>query len=175
MPWRMNADQSFAFYKAAYEVQPEILVNERIGNGFGDYNIPGDNRIPQEYKDLKKRWERSAPFNNSWGFNSYDKDWKTPEEVLFWLVEIASKGGNYMLNIGPDGNGHIPNESVSCLKAIGKWMDVNGEAIYGTTFWSTTREGSADLNFHSTEDRAEKGFRASFTPEDFWFTQKGNR
>lgn len=171
MPWRMNAEQSYRFYKIVYDIQPQIIINERIGNGFGDYSIPGDNKIPEQYKHLKKPWETVGTFNNSWGYNSYDSDWKSPEEVLYWLVEIVSKGGNYMLNIGPTGQGIVPGPSVSCLKAIGEWLSVNGKAIYGTRRWETSKEGPTDLNFKSTEDRAKKGFENMVTPLDFWFTR----
>lgn len=174
MPYRMSPEQSYKFYKIVYDNQPQILINERIGNGFGDYNITGDNTIPVSYKHLEKPWETVGTFNNSWGYNSYDNDWKSPVEVLYWLVEIVSKGGNYMLNIGPTADGSVPKQSISSLKAIGDWLTVNGEAIYGSHPWKTTREGPTNLNFKSTEDRAEKGFRNVFTPEDFWFTQKGN-
>ena len=174
MPWRMDKEDAFKFYKIVYDMQPQILINERIGNGFGDYTIPGDNTIPIEYKHLQKPWETVGTFNNSWGYNSYDNDWKSPDEVLYWLVEIVSKGGNYMLNIGPKADGTVPIESVNNLISIGKWLAVNGEAVYGTHRWKISREGPTTLNFKSTEDRAEKGFQNSFTSEDFWFTQKNN-
>lgn len=174
MPWRMSAEQGFDFYKVVYDIQPQILINERIGNGFGDYTIPGDNTIPTKYEHLQKPWETVGTFNNSWGYNSYDNDWKSPEEVLYWLVEIVSKGGNYMLNIGPTGKGVVPEQSVNNLKEIGKWLSINGAAIYNTERWEITREGPTKLNFKSTEDRAAKGFKSSFTSEDFWFTKNGN-
>ena len=174
MPWRMTSEQCFSFYRDVYEIQPQILINERIGGGFGDYTIPGDNTIPLEYEHLQKPWETVGTFNNSWGYNSYDDDWKSPTEVLYWLVEIVSKGGNYMLNIGPNGEGEVPAQSVFNLKTIGKWLAVNGDAIYGTKRWKITREGPTNINFKSTEDRAERGFKNSFTSEDFWFTQKNN-
>lgn len=71
--------------------------------------------------------------NHTWGFRSYDHDWKSPESLIRNLVDIASKGGNYLLNVGPTSEGVIPEPSVERLKAIGAWMKVNGEAIYGTT------------------------------------------
>ena len=71
--------------------------------------------------------------NNSWGFKHYDTDWKSSSEVLLWLVDIVSKGGNYMLNIGPDGDGTIPVIMQDRLIAIGDWLKVNGESIYVAT------------------------------------------
>lgn len=174
MPWRMNADQCYDFYKVVYDIQPQVLINERIGQGFGDYLIPSDNEIPIAYGDEQKPWETVGTFNNSWGFNSYDNDWKSPIEILYWLAEVVSRGGNYMLNIGPTEEGIVPKESINNLRIIGKWLSVNGEAIYGTRRWKIIREGTTSLNFKSTEDRAEKGFKNSFTKEDFWFTQKDN-
>ena len=174
MPWRMSKEDAFKFYKVVYDMQPQILINERIGNGFGDYTIPGDNTIPTSYKHLEKPWETVGTFNNSWGYNSYDNDWKSPDEVLYWLIEIVSKGGNYMLNIGPKADGSVPKPSVDNLRAIGKWLAVNGESVYGTERWKVSREGPTELNFASTEDRAEKGFQNNFTSEDFWFTQKND-
>jgi len=93
---------------------------------------------------------------------------------LFWIVEIASKGGNYLLNVGPDGNGVIPEASIKVLKEIGSWMKVNGEAVYGTTRWSTLKEGPTVLEMKSTTARKDQGFNTVFTSEDFWFTQKDN-
>ena len=71
--------------------------------------------------------------NDTWGFKSYDHNWKSTETLIRNLVDIASKGGNYLLNVGPTAEGEIPAESVKRLKEIGQWMDVNGEAIYGTS------------------------------------------
>lgn len=172
MPWRMDAEQSYKFYKIVYDIQPQIIVTHRIGNGFGDYTIPGDNKIPDNLDDLNKPWETVGTFNNSWGFNSYDQDWKSPQEVLFWLIEIVSKGGNYMLNIGPTGLGGVPKESVENLKAVGAWLNINGEAIYGTRKWHLTKEGPTKLNMGGTGYREKHGFQFKFTSEDFWFTQK---
>jgi alpha-L-fucosidase len=71
--------------------------------------------------------------NRTWGFRSYDHDWKTTETLVRNLVDIASKGGNYLLNVGPTSEGLIPDPSIERLREIGRWMDVNGAAIYGTT------------------------------------------
>ena len=71
--------------------------------------------------------------NTTWGFNKHDLAWKSDETLIRNLVDIASKGGNYLLNIGPTGDGSVPPESVKALRAIGAWIKVNGESIYGTT------------------------------------------
>jgi alpha-L-fucosidase len=70
--------------------------------------------------------------NTSWGYKHYDQNWKSSETLIRMLVDIASKGGNLLLNVGPTAEGEIPAASVERLQAIGKWMDVNGESIYGT-------------------------------------------
>jgi alpha-L-fucosidase len=71
--------------------------------------------------------------NGTWGYKSYDDNWKPPKTLVRNLIDIASKGGNYLLNIGPKPDGTIPQESIDRLKEVGQWMKVNGEAIYGTT------------------------------------------
>lgn len=71
--------------------------------------------------------------NTTWGFSEHDPAWKSNETLIRNLVDIASKGGNYLLNIGPKADGSVPDESVRALGTIGAWMKVNGESIYGTT------------------------------------------
>jgi alpha-L-fucosidase len=173
-PIKMNFQQSFEFYKLAYDYQPKCLINSRVGNDLGDFLSAGDNQIPTEVNSKYKTWETPGTLNDTWGYKSYDNNWKTHKEMLFWIAEIASKGGNYLLNVGPDGNGVIPAESVKILKGIGAWMRINGEAIYGTGKWSTLKEGTTKINMKSTEYRKENKFDFSFTPEDFWFTAKDN-
>jgi alpha-L-fucosidase len=164
---------SFRFYTTIYEANPEILVSQRIGNEFGDIGTPGDNVIPDEASE--NTWEGIATTNNSWGFKSYDKDWKSPQETLFWLLENVSKGGNFLLNVGPDGTGLIPKQSVDNLLAVGRWLKVNGAAIYGTKPWAITHEGPTGVSVKGTEHRSKHGFQLDVTSEDFWFTKKGNK
>jgi alpha-L-fucosidase len=173
-PIKMNFQQSFEFYKLAYEYQPMCLINSRVGNDLGDMLTAGDNQIPTEINSKYKTWETPGTLNNTWGYKSYDNDWKSLNEMMFWIVEIASKGGNYLLNVGPDGNGVIPEASVKILKEIGAWMKINGEAIYGTSRWTTIKEGPTGLEMKSTTYRKEHGFNSVFTSEDFWFTKKDN-
>jgi alpha-L-fucosidase len=71
--------------------------------------------------------------NTTWGYSEHDHAWKSNETLIHNLIDIVSKGGNYLLNIGPKGDGSIPQESIESMQAIGRWMKVNGEAIYGTT------------------------------------------
>ena len=171
----VTPEQSLKFYQMAYEVQPNLLVNSRVGNGLGDFEIPGDNKIPQDHLSITKPWQTVGTTNNSWGYNSYDNDWKSVKELMFWLVEIVSKGGNYMLNIGPKASGEVPEESVTNLLEVGKFLALNGEAIYNTRKWKVTHEGPTNIEMNGTHDRVKKsGFSFDFTSQDFWFTQKEN-
>ncbi len=172
-PRWMNRQQSFEFYELAYKMQPKCLVNSRVGSDLdGDYLVAGDNQIPTSVNPEFKAWETPGTLNNTWGYKSYDNDWKSFDEVLYWIVEIASKGGNYLLNVGPTGKGTIPQESVDLLQQVGKWMKVNGEAIYSTRRWTPLREGPTGMEMKSTTHRKEHGFNLAFTHKDFWFTAK---
>ncbi len=167
----MTPEQSLKFYELAYEYQPQVLVNERVGNGYGDFDIPGDNKIPEDPESITKPWQTVGTTNNSWGYKSYDHDWKSVKELLFWLVEIVSKGGNYMLNIGPKASGEVPVESVNNLLAVGEWLKINGKAIYETEKWELSHEGPTKIKMDGTNARQEYGFEIAFTAEDFWFTK----
>lgn len=170
MPGLMKPAQSFRFYKTVYNKQPKTLITQRIGNNLGDYDIPGDNKIPGKEDKFSLPWETVGTLNNSWGYKSYDNDWKSPQELLYWLLEIASKGGNYLLNIGPGPDGSVAKQAVLNLQETGKWMQVNGEAIYGTSRWTINHEGPANLSINDTEQRQREGFKLAITSEDFWFT-----
>lgn len=187
MPMKITRQQSFDIYKMVYEIQPQILENSRVGNDFGDFWIPGDNIIPEEKMEYqlngkkvdKKKvqemsWETPGTMNNTWGYRSDDQDWKSTEELLYWLTAITSKGGNYLLNVGPTGEGLFPEESLKRLKAIGDWMKINGESVYGSKKWIINHEGPTVVSIKGTDDREGKGFNANFTPLDFWFAKKDN-
>jgi alpha-L-fucosidase len=115
------------------KLQPNMVVNNRLDSKklTGDFETP-EQKIPPTGIPGKD-WETCMTMNRTWGFRKFDNNWKSAEMLVTNLVDIASKGGNYLLNVGPNSLGEIPEPSVERLAAVGKWMDVNGEAIYGTT------------------------------------------
>jgi len=126
-------DEFAAKFQALLPLQPRMITNDRLKRP----NYPGDFRTPeQRIPDLSeldgKDWETCMTMNGTWGYKSYDDKWKSTETLIRNLVDIASKGGNYLLNVGPKADGEFPAESIERLKAIGDWMKVNGEAIYST-------------------------------------------
>ncbi|MBN1581914.1 MAG: alpha-L-fucosidase [Anaerolineae bacterium] len=129
-PKHMTAEQSQSLLELVHELQPDCLVSGRVGNSQGDYASAGDNRIPDTAVDID--WETPATINDTWGFKSYDHNWKSTEDLIRKLVDITSKGGNYLLNVGPTAEGLIPQPSVDRLLAMGEWLKTNGEAVYGT-------------------------------------------
>lgn len=169
-PIYIPAKYSFMFYKEIYNANPEILVTMRVGNGMGDIDTPGDNTIPDESSE--NCWEGIATLNNSWGYKSYDHDWKSQEELIYWLVANVSKGGDFLLNVGPTGEGVIPPESVENLRKVGEWLAVNGDAVYDSKPWNISHEGPTRVEMKGTEHRQEEGFSLNFTSDDFWFTKK---
>ncbi len=114
------------------ELQPDIITNNRLGGGYsGDLSTP-EQHIPATGMPGRD-WETCMTMNNTWGYKSYDHNWKSTETLLRNLVDIASKGGNYLLNVGPTSLGEIPQPSIDRLKEVGQWMKVNGDSIYATT------------------------------------------
>jgi alpha-L-fucosidase len=120
-------------FQALLPLQPRMITNDRLKRPDfpGDFKTP-EQRIPDLSELDGKDWETCMTMNGTWGYKSYDDKWKTTETMIRNLLDIASKGGNYLLNIGPKADGEFPAESIERLKAIGVWMKVNGEAVYGT-------------------------------------------
>jgi alpha-L-fucosidase len=118
---------------ALLALQPEIITNDRLKrpNFPGDYKTP-EQKIPKLHELDGGDWETCMTMNGSWGYKSADTKWKSTETLIRNLVDIASKGGNYLLNVGPTAEGEFPQGSINALKNVGAWMKVNGEAIYGT-------------------------------------------
>jgi alpha-L-fucosidase len=128
----MTPERASPFVSLLHEVQPQIIVNNRLGGGFkGDTETPEQFIPPGGFPG--RDWETCMTINGTWGYKSYDTNFKSVETLLTNLIDIASKGGNYLLNVGPTSEGVIPQPEVDRLEAIGKWLKVNGEAIYGTT------------------------------------------
>ncbi|HTR43512.1 MAG TPA: alpha-L-fucosidase [Pseudomonadales bacterium] len=114
------------------QMKPAIITNNRLDEDHltGDYQTP-EQKIPTN--GLNGDWETCMTINGTWGYKSYDHNFKSTETLIHNLIDIASKGGNYLLNVGPTSTGLIPQPEVDRLQQVGKWMKVNGEAIYGTT------------------------------------------
>lgn len=114
------------------KLKPGVIHNNRLGGGY-----KGDTETPEQYIPATgypgRDWETCMTLNDTWGYKSYDHNWKSTETIIRNLVDIASKGGNYLLNVGPTAEGEIPAPSIERLKEVGAWMKVNGDAIYGTT------------------------------------------
>lgn len=119
VPMTINEEQSRSLYNLVKKHQPNCLINSRIGNGMGDYTTPEDNEIPDEYKTML--FESACTLNDSWGYVPFDTDWKSAEEIRRIRRHLNERGINYLLNVGPDYLGRIPEPTVKILlEAQGK-------------------------------------------------------
>jgi len=126
-PRMMSGDRAQRFANIVRTLQPNTLIDGRLGTE-GDYRSTGDNVIPGRVQG--GAWETPATINHTWGYRTDDTDWKAPGQITFKLVDIVSKGGNYLLNVGPMADGLIPQASQDILRTIGRWLKINGEAVY---------------------------------------------
>ena len=130
-----NQEQALDFIKLVRDLQPSALINGRVGHYgqefLGDYQSMSDNGMPPG--GLDEYWETPVTLNRTWGFSKFDTLWKHPETVILQLVAAVSRGGNYLLNIGPEGDGKIPDEVFRIFKKVGSWLERNSESIYGTS------------------------------------------
>ncbi len=140
--WWTEADGK-DLYAYLRKLKPTLIINNRVGKGrkgmegmsesgeyCGDFGTPEQQIPPSGFPGVD--WESCMTMNDTWGFKRNDDNWKSKQQLIRNLVDAASKGGNFLLNIGPTSGGLIPSPSVERLEAVGRWMKLNGESIYGT-------------------------------------------
>ena len=151
-PTNMTDDAALKLQEAL-KLQPKIITNDRLKrpNFSGDTKTP-EQKIPTQAELDGMDWETCMTMNGTWGFRTSDDKWKSTETLIRNLCDIASKGGNYLLNVGPKPDGTFPQESIDRLKSIGDWMKVNGEAIY-----ASERSPLAPLSWGRCTMKVEKG------------------
>jgi len=150
-------------YQYVRALQPAIIINNRVGRAGGDFGLNRDQGLVGDFGTPEQEipatgvpgldWETCMTMNRNWGYNRADKDFKGTTDLIQKLVDIASKGGNFLLNVGPTAEGEFPPESIDRLKGIGDWMGVYGESIHGTTAspfpslpWGRATERRIDAN-----------------------------
>ncbi|MCA8975009.1 MAG: alpha-L-fucosidase [Planctomycetes bacterium] len=139
-----NHDRGVRLFDLCRTLAPAMLVNNRVDvhrGGMGGFSASdearGDFATPEQEIPAMGipgvDWESCMTMNSHWGWNKTDPQWKSTATLLRNLIDIASKGGNYLLNVGPRADGTFPEEAVTRLREIGEWMDRYGESIHGTT------------------------------------------
>ncbi|MGC4035199.1 MAG: alpha-L-fucosidase [Chitinophagaceae bacterium] len=153
LPGGLDKEQTQTIVDTLRRIQPNALFSSRIGHDLGDYQDFGDSEIPAT--PITKPWEAVFTSNDTWGYINHDLNFKSSSEIIQLLVKVASKGGNLMLNLSPDGLGRIPAYSISSLKKVGEWLKKNGESIYGSTYgfipaqpWGVTTSKPGKLFLH---------------------------
>ncbi|TWF33615.1 alpha-L-fucosidase [Chitinophaga polysaccharea] len=164
MPGGLSSAQTKTMIDSLRVLQPNCLFSSRVGHDLGDYRDFGDSEVPPV--PIAGAWESIYTHNDSWGYIQHDLNFKSPTEIIRLLANVASKGGNLMLNVGPDGNGKWPAYSVTYLKATGKWLQTYGESIYGTTWglipaqpWGVTTSKPGKLFLHVWQTPANRQLR----------------
>ena len=173
-PRRMSPALSAPFSELVRELSPKTLINSRIaldGNKMGnvspkdlamlqkldvDYLSYADREIPAN--SPWQHWETCMTLNGAWGFTRGDNNWKSPSHVIKQLLEVVSKGGAFLLNVGPDAEGQFPPESVAVLTQVGAWLKANGNAVYGAKPVSFNLEGTPTRAYLARKAAMEKRF-----------------
>ena len=165
-PASMNEERAAKLYNAVHALRPNIIMNNRLLKSGGNL-FNGDTETPEQFIPAGgfpgRDWETCMTMNGTWGFKKDDDNWKSTEMLVRNLCDIASKGGNYLLNVGPTSEGLIPQPSLERLAEIGQWMKVNGEAIYGT---GPTPFGAEAGKFSETEK--DKNGKPKFIADWNW-------
>ena len=146
---------------------PKLIWNNRLGGGYS-----GDTETPEQYIPAQgypgRDWESCMTMNDTWGYKQDDTNFKSTETLLRNLIDIASKGGNYLLNIGPMSTGQVPPAEVERLQEMGNWLAVNGESIYAT---QPTLFGAEAGAFSTTEK--DRNGKPKFVPSWKWRSTTG--
>jgi alpha-L-fucosidase len=130
---KVTDEQGSRFVELVRGLQPDCLVNSRVRRpGFGDYINSGDNQVQMQPGKQGRDWESIHTMNRSWGYKRNDNDWKTSRSILENMIDVFSQNGNYLLNVGPPADGEFDEQSVRLLTEIGRWMKLNGDAVYGS-------------------------------------------
>lgn len=173
-PEMVTKQQSKDIRKLILSLQPACLINDRIGNNMGDFAT-----VEQKLTDEINHhpWEANLKMGVNWGYNRYDTVFASPDIIVRYMADIVSKGGNMLLNIGPDDKGRFPELSKPILDGLRHWLKNNGEAIYGTTHWRTYGENFDPDNVEEVvnkefHDAIYNGLPQKKAP-DFRYTSKG--
>lgn len=131
-PTSMTAELA-AEMRSLVDKYPQVITNDRLERPDypGDYKTP-EGRVPTTEEVEGVYWETCMNIGSSWGYKSWEDKWKDPQTIVSTIVTIAARGGNLLLNVGPDSDGQIPSEATDCLAKVGAWLDRYGEAIYGS-------------------------------------------
>ncbi len=156
-------DQGKELYNHLRNIQPDLIINNRVGKGrqgmegmnayedaAGDFGTP-EQGILEGTSDMD--WESCMTMNNHWGYNKFDSNFKSSKVLIHNLIDIAAKGGNYLLNVGPTADGLFPQESIDRLEEIGKWMKINGEVIHNSRGTKHYREGKSIYYINNDDNK----------------------
>jgi alpha-L-fucosidase len=166
--WPLDAEQweSERMNEMVFSLQPDIIVNNRN-------RLDGDFATPEQHiqaSEAGRAWETCMTLNDSWGFNRADDAWKTPKEIVDNLATCARGGGNYLLNIGPEPDGSVPPPSVEILEQVGRWLDSNGDAIYGTERGDLVPNTNSNLTRRGNTLYIHTHFWPGHTPAAEWLS-----
>jgi alpha-L-fucosidase len=156
-PELVTKEQSEALLKFVYDLQPNCIVNDRVGNDLGDFSTK-----EQQLADNinAKPWELCHTMGGQWGYNKHDVYYKTPETLIRYLVDAVSKGGNFLLNVGPTGLGDFPIFTSPIIESFHVWLAENGEAIYGARPWRIFGETYIPVPTENKENAPDFRFTA---------------